>query len=472
MEHDINGWAGLLSAFDWVLLLGLVGLSVVFAAWGALRAPREVPNTAEEAILMGRGLSGPLFVATLVASWYGDIVGVTQLAFEEGVYQFITQGLCWYGGYLIFAFFLAKKARQSQALSLPDLIGKHFGPRCAKAATCLIIAKMLPITYCLGVGYLLQGLWPSLSLGNGCLLGMAFVVGYSLFGGLRAVVWSDLIQCLTFFAALFAVVLCAYLRFGGLDFLKSHVPPALLNPHHSWGRIGVWFVVASMTTLVSPVFYQRCFAAKSDRIAQWGIVGSVGLWILFDSAVCLGGLYARAVCPDAPSATAYVHFSLGILPSGLRGLFIAGLFATLFSTLDTHLHLASTTLRYELFPKIQKYLKEGLLLSLLASLTLLICLQLEHPHFELLWLIRKRYFIACLLCPIAFCLLLPKTRSDTQGLLAMLASAVTITFWPGAWGDPLVPGCLAGLVSLVAVSSEEKEKGQGERKGPRGACAP
>jgi len=46
-----------------------------------------------------------LFVGTLVATWYGGIFGVTFIAFEKGLYNFLTQGVFWYIAYLIFACF-------------------------------------------------------------------------------------------------------------------------------------------------------------------------------------------------------------------------------------------------------------------------------------------------------------------------------------------------------------------------------
>ena len=45
---------------------------------------------------MGRKLTLPLFIATLVATWYGGIFGVAQIAFENGIYNFVTQGFFWY----------------------------------------------------------------------------------------------------------------------------------------------------------------------------------------------------------------------------------------------------------------------------------------------------------------------------------------------------------------------------------------
>ena len=107
---------------------------------------------------MGRQLTLPLFVGTLVATWYGGIFGVTQIAFEKGIFNLLTQGGFWYLSYLIFAFFLVDKVGQYKALTLPDLIGKMFGPKSSKIASFFNFFNVLPIAYTIGIGIFIQSL--------------------------------------------------------------------------------------------------------------------------------------------------------------------------------------------------------------------------------------------------------------------------------------------------------------------------
>lgn len=449
------GWARQLSSLDWMVFIGLIACSLAVALWATWRArSRECSTGAEDTVLMGRALRGPLFVATLVATWYGDIIGVTQVAFEHGIYHFLTQGLCWYLGYAAFAWLLAKKARKSRALSLPDLIHKRLGPRCASLASVLIVLKLLPVSYCIGIGFALKSLWPSLPLSHGMALGLVCVTAYSVFGGLRAVVWSDLIQCIAMYAAVLTVCFYSVASHGGLVFLKKQLHPELLNPTQGWERMLVWFLIASMTTFASPTFYQRCFAARSDRVAQWGTMSAIGLWILFDAGICLGGLYARACCPELPSASAYMHYALDLLPSGMRGLFLAGILSTLFSTVDSHLHLSASTLRYDLLPGWRLCPSHATLLLLVAALTFVLATQAQTLSFEALWLLRKRFYLPCLLAPILVCLLRPGLpQSDTRGLWALALGALTASLWPASLCDPIFPACFASVLPLVARST-------------------
>ena len=73
----------------------------------------------KEYLLMGRRLTLPAFVMTLVSTWYGGILGVSQFSYSYGVSNWIVFGVPYYVFGLVFAFFLANRARESQAETIP-----------------------------------------------------------------------------------------------------------------------------------------------------------------------------------------------------------------------------------------------------------------------------------------------------------------------------------------------------------------
>ena len=97
-----------LSAADWWVFGLVLALTLAAAVYGHYRKKRPKNNVLDY-LLMGRQLTLPLFVATLVATWYGGIFGVNEITFNYGIYNFVTQGVFWYAAYLIFAFFIAGK---------------------------------------------------------------------------------------------------------------------------------------------------------------------------------------------------------------------------------------------------------------------------------------------------------------------------------------------------------------------------
>ena len=71
----------------------------------------------EEYLLAGRKLSLPGFVVTLVATWYGGILGIGENTFNFGVQTWFIFSLPYYIFALLFAFFIAGKINQSKFIS-------------------------------------------------------------------------------------------------------------------------------------------------------------------------------------------------------------------------------------------------------------------------------------------------------------------------------------------------------------------
>ena len=275
-----------------------------------------------------------MLVATLVATWYGDIFGVTQIAFERGIYMFLTQGVCWYVAYIAFALLLAKRLRRSQALSLGHLILTRFGPRSAMLVNVLSVVALLPVATALGAGAFIRVL-TGLPLLPSMLVMLTLAGLCAHWAGFRGVVLSDAVQCVTMCLAVALVVLFSWIQHGGIAFLRLHLPNTHLQATGggSWQAIGVWIWLAMAATFISPAFYQRCLAARDEKSAQHGVLIASLVWMLFDLCTLTGALYARAILPEADSLLGYLQYSLSLLPVGFRGFFLAGLLATILSTL-------------------------------------------------------------------------------------------------------------------------------------------
>ena len=131
----MNELADNLSFFDYFIFILILVVTFAFVLYGNLKGQELNQSESDKVLdmlLMGRKLTLPMFTATLVATWYGGIYGVAELAFKNGIYNFITQGFFWYLTYLIFAFFLVDKIAPYKAITLPDLVGKIFGLKSKK----------------------------------------------------------------------------------------------------------------------------------------------------------------------------------------------------------------------------------------------------------------------------------------------------------------------------------------------------
>src|SRR5690242_13847626 len=83
-------------------------------------ARKTAASETEDFLLAGRSLTLPVFVMTLVATWYGGILGVGEFSCRYGISNWVMQGAPYYIFAAIFAAFLAKKVRASNLVSIPD----------------------------------------------------------------------------------------------------------------------------------------------------------------------------------------------------------------------------------------------------------------------------------------------------------------------------------------------------------------
>jgi SSS family solute:Na+ symporter len=417
-----------LSNLDWLVFAGACGLCIALIIYAQrFRSKSHML----EYLLMGRQLTLPLFVTTLVSTWYGGIFGVTQIAFEQGIYNLFTQGVFWYIAYICFAFFIVKKIRSYGALSLPDIVKNIYGPKSAKLAAIFVFIKTLPIVYAVSIGVFLQCFLP-LSLVQATIAGVALISLYTMSGGLRTVVYSDIALFIIMCLGVSLVLVFSIAQFGGISFLQAKLPANYftITGTKSIPNTAIWLFIAFSTTFISPCFYQRCLAAMDDKTAKRGILISTVIWFLFDICTTFGAMYAKAVIPDANSLNAYITYGMQLLPSGCRGLLLASMAAAIIGTLDSFMFIASNVLFYDLslFRCKSISLRYSVAILITATLTIFMALHFEGK-IEHAWLLMKSYFTACLLLPVLFGYFMPRLASERVFVVNAIVTCSSITVW-------------------------------------------
>jgi SSS family solute:Na+ symporter len=327
----------------------LAAVYALFLLWIVLRLFRRPATGEADYLVAGRRLTLPAFVASLVTTWYGGILGVGEYGWSHGISSWLVFGVPYYLYALVFALVLARRARASAALSPCDQLERAWGRPAALIGAATLFVMTAPAAYVLMLGVLIELAtgWP---LWLGVVLGTAFSVGYVFRGGLRAVVATDKVQFVLMFLAFLILVPVCLAKYGGVGWLRANLPAQHLRADGGlgWQAIAVWYAIAA-ATLVEPAFYQRCYAAVDERTARRGILVSLVFWLVFDLLTTTAGLYARAVLPDlADPVAAFPALAAVALPSVWQGLFTAGLLATIMSTVDSYAFLAAVTLGRDL----------------------------------------------------------------------------------------------------------------------------
>ncbi len=328
------------SPLDW----GLVVLYFAFLAAVWLRVLGRRSSTVDY-LVAGRAVTLPAFVATLVTTWYGGILGVGEYAWRYGISNWLVFGVPYYLGALLFALVFARRARTAAHYTLPDLLDRAYGRGPALFGALAVFVISAPAAYVLMLGTLFAAMFGAPLVP--CIVAAALLsVFYVDRGGLRTVVFTDQVQFVLMYAG-FAVALAFLVaRHGGWGYLAHHLP----DTHFQWnggnpaGAVLVWYFIA-LSALVDPGFWQRAYAARDPEVARRGVLWSIVCWIVFDFLTTFTGLYARAVLPGlAKPVFAFPAIAAVTLPPFALGLFYLAMIATVMSTIDSYAFIAATTL--------------------------------------------------------------------------------------------------------------------------------
>ncbi len=446
------------------ILIALYFAAVVYIGYRAGKRQRE---TADDFLLAGRTLTLPMFVATLVSTWYGGILGVGEFSYRYGLSNLFVLGAPYYVFALIFALFLAKRVRATNFLTIPDKLEASYDRKTALLGSVLTFILVTPAAYVLMLGILIQLVF-GLNLALSIVITTFLTTVYLFRGGFRSDVWVNAFEFVMMFVGFAIIVVFAGNQFGGLDFITQNVPPLHLTWHggNSWQYIGVWFFIA-LWTLVDPAFHQRCYAAKDGRTAQWGIIVSVLFWFCFDFLTTTAGLYARAVLPDLKEPMfSYPMLAEATLPSIAKGLFYISLLATIMSTLSSLMFISATTVGNDIVGRIsrngnqaatvQRWTKYGLVIGGVVA----VGLALIVPSVVSIWYTIGTTIIPGLLVPILSGyfgrLKIPANYAFASMLGGWLTSSASLVFGkffevdgtPAYWFgiEPMYPGLAIALL--------------------------
>lgn len=381
---------------DWIPLAGYI----LFLLYLGLKPH---PEKAEESfILSARKLTLPAFIATIVSTWYGGILGVGEFTYLYGIANWFVFGLPYYIFAYIFARFLLPGIKKEHLITLPELFLNKYNKIISIMVAIFVYFITNPSPYILMAALMVLYFIP-LPLWVALILVVLFSTIYLIRGGFSSVVKTDIFQFILMFIGFAIIFPFAYVRLGDLSTMWKHLPEThkIITGGNSWAYILVWYLMA-MVTLVDPNFYQRVFAAKSLKIARKGIYISIGFWFLFDLMTTTAGLYARAFLTIEQPVLSYPYLANQVLPPFLKGIFVVSLLATIMSSLDSFTFSSSITLSRDILARIWpgKSYQNFFVFSLLVTLLMSSVLVLFSPSVIKLWYLIATLSIPPILIPI------------------------------------------------------------------------
>jgi len=191
---------------------------------------------------------------------------------------------------------------------------------------------------------------------------------YTLLGGMKAVIWTDVPQLLIMMGGIFMVIFIAASKVEGgfgevFALAESHGKFEYFNwstdptdTYTVWSGIigGTFFILSQFG--VDQAEMQRFLSVSSLRKANWAFIASlltaslIGFLVFFEGAV-LFAFYRQQGNVDIPTNEVFIHFVINELPIGVKGLMISALFAASMSTISSVLNSMTTVFMADFYQR-------------------------------------------------------------------------------------------------------------------------
>ena len=465
----------MLSSFDWTIICiyFLILLGIVLSA-----SRRQ--KTTTDYFLAGRNVGFFAIGASIFASNIGSehIVGLAGQGASTGLAMAHYELHAWI--VVLLAWIFVPFYYQSKVFTMPEFLEKRFGkePRWILSIVSLTAYVLTKVSVTVYAGALVfQTLLPD-TFGSpqnafwvGAITTVTLTGLYTVAGGLRAVLYTDLLQTIILLIGSTAITYFGLIELGGFNELRVFASEnaaqyalwrPLSDPDFPWLGIliaspivGIWYWCTDQYIV------QRTLAAKDLKTARRGaLLGAFfKIWPvmiflvpgLIGAALNAKGILEISIDTNGKIIGDQVFPTMvaTLLPEGLRGLVVAGIIAALMSSLSSLFNSTATLFTLDIYKKIKPKVSEQKLVLIGRMATLVVVV------FGLLWI------------PIMPMISKGGLYQYLQSVQGYLAPPITAVFLLGlfnsrinnkgaTWGLSL--GFFAGMLKLIIQAFFGKEK--------------
>lgn len=458
-----------MGVIDWILIM----LYFVFIAVIGYQTTKKV-KTVKDYNVAGEKVSWTILFASLAASILGGgaSTGMAGNVYKEGyvfMFAFFAYGIA---SILIGIFIAPKLKKYKNAQTVGDIMQVHYGNK-AK-----LITGILSVGLCTGI---LGG--QALAIGTmlnvileipplvGILIGMGSVILYTSFGGVMAVIQTDVLQFVLLGVILPLTLIIGINAVGGAEVLIANVPDLHFTFLGEWGIatfIGL-FITFLLGEALIPPYTQRVFTSKDPESASKGYIISGFFSFGFYFVTATLGLIAFVLYPDIRTDTALPAIVKQLLPVGITGLAVAALLAVIMSTASSFLNSTTVSFMRDVFPFINKKTitdkKELFIGRVLTAVIGVIAVIFALNVPSIISALEYSYYLwaPTIVFPLVIGILL-KIKNPTAGIVSIIVGAITTIIWTFVLNEPfsmsgVAPGFVANIIAYCITHNITKQSG-------------
>lgn len=351
----------------------LYGVALVFIAWWVSREKAGHQKNAEDYFLAGKSLPWWAIGASLIAANISaeQIIGMSGSGFAIGMaiasYEWMAAITLIIVGKYFLPIFLAKGI-----YTMPQFLEDRYDHRVRiiMAVFWLGLYTLVNLTSILWLGALAINAITGFDITYGLVFLAVFSIAYSIYGGMKAVALTDIIQVVLL---IFGGFLVTYLSLDkiaagegawqGFTMMLAQVPEKFdmilepSNPNYidlpglSVLVGGMWIMNFSYWGF-NQYITQRALAAKSLQEAQKGIAFAAYLKLLMPIIVVIPGIAAAVLAPELERPDQAYPEMMKLVPHGLLGITFAALVAAIASSLGSMTNSIATIFTMDIYRQI------------------------------------------------------------------------------------------------------------------------
>lgn len=445
-------------------------------------------TTSESYFLADRNLPAWLLSITFIASWWGggSAIDLVDHAFVNGLSSFWV-----YGVPVLIAtgmmFLFSKAIRKIGTISQPQLMEERYNATVAFLLTIFIVIFMV-------IGAAVQVIvvarffhtFYDMSYEMGAVIGTAIVLLYSLFGGFKGVVLTDLLQFIFFLITGIFLCYLMYDQSGGLASVQEH---AIANGQSGYTSFfnGVsdhlaYVITFGTSWMIQANIWQRISAARHPTDAKKMMIISFFAFVPLYLMVTYTGMFASVIYESIPSGGIVPDLIRQISNPFLSATLFVGLSAAIMSTMDSMINTGALSLTIDIYKRYinidasqEKLVVVGRVTTLIITfVALLIALQIQSV-LTISW-IASDFLTTGAFVPLVLGFLWVKGTSraatysmvfgllfSSYNLFAALGLPLPI-YWEVASAKQAIIGIFLSLLIYVSVSLLERTDMQKAKK--------
>lgn len=359
------------------LVIGAYFLAVFVVAFWSSRSKKSDSESADY-FLGGRNLGWFVIGASLFASNIGSehLVGLAGQGasgdFVAGQFEILASIILIILGWVFVPFYL-----KSGVFTMPEFLEKRYDSwsRSYLSWVSIVAYVLTKISVTIFAGGIVFTALLGIDFWTGAIVIVVATGIYTVFGGFKAVVYTDLMQMFVLIGGAIVVTIFGLRELGGIEPLLASTTPQhfdlwrpMSDPDFPWTGImfgapilGIWYWCTDQFIV------QRVLAAKDIETARKGTLFGGYLKLLPLFIFVIPGAIAYALANSENPAFSFGEAGYDgalplmvshLLPNGLKGLVVAGLLAALMSSLSSVFNSCSTLITFDIYKKIRPQASE------------------------------------------------------------------------------------------------------------------